>query len=116
MSRHEWQFPLSAVKPMVDTSQADGGLGAVLTESRVARPLEEAITSVVGCSTLEEFLGCVTEKGWELQLQTVLMDKCTDTAVKTNPLQLAQLRQGIQDWYSRQTTQHSGSIRVGGRY
>ena len=78
---------------MVDTSQADGGLGAVLTESRVAQPLVETITTVVGCSTLEDFLGCVTEKGWEIELQSVFMDKCTDAAVKTNPLQLARLRQ-----------------------
>ena len=76
---------------MVDTSQADGGLGAVLTESRVAQPLVETITTVVGCSTLEDFLGCVTEKGWEVELQSVFMDKCTDSPVKTNPLQLARL-------------------------
>ena len=97
MSRHEWQIPLLAVIPMVDTSQADGGLAAVLTESRVARPLEEAITGVVGCATLEEFLGCVTEKGWEIELQTVCMDKCTDTSVKSNPLQLARLRQAYKN-------------------
>ena len=78
---------------MVVTTAADGGLGAVLTESRIARPLEETIVNVVGRSTLEDFPGWVTEKGWELELQFIFIDKCTDTTSKSNPFQLARLRQ-----------------------
>ena len=80
---------------MVDTNAVDGGLMAILTESKVAENLKETILNVVGCANLEDFLGTVKEKGWEVGLQTVFLDKCTESTVKRNPLQLSRLRQAF---------------------
>ena len=78
---------------MVDTSAADGGLGAILVESKVLENRKKTIVNGVGCAILEDFLGCFTEKGWEVELQTVFLDKCTESTVKGNPLHLARFRQ-----------------------
>ena len=84
---------LLAAPGMVDTNAADGRLMAILTESKVAENLKETMLNVVGCASLEDFPGTVTEKNWEVELQTVFLDKCTEATIKGNPLQLARSRQ-----------------------
>ena len=64
-----------AAPGMVDTNAADGGLMAILTESKVAENLKETILNVLGCANRKDFLGTVTKKNWEVELQTVFLDK-----------------------------------------